>query len=61
MTEFLFHLFLFVLQLLGWHFYFEFSWLISVLIAIAVQFVLFLLFRAGAGGAALDGLGDIFD
>jgi hypothetical protein len=61
MTEFLFHLFLFVLQLLGWHFYFELSWLVSVLIAVVVQFILFLMFRAGAGGAALDGLGDIFD
>lgn len=61
MTEFLFHLFLFVLQLLGWHFYFEFSWIAATVIAVIVQLILFLLFRAGAGGAALDGLGDIFD
>lgn len=61
MAEFLLHLVLFFSQLLGWHFYFEFSWLVSTVIAVVVQFVLFLLFRAGAGGAALDGLGDIFD
>lgn len=61
MTEFLFHLFLFVVQLLGWHFYFEFSWLAASLISIFVQIILFILFRAGAGGEGLDAIGDIFD
>lgn len=61
MLEFLFHLVVFALQLLGWHFYFEFSWMATTIIAVVVQFILFILFRAGAGGAALEGLGDIFD
>lgn len=61
MAEFLLHLFIFAIQLLGWHFYFEFDWFVAILIAVIVQIILFVLFRAGAGGSALEGLGDIFD